>query len=364
MFISTPTTSQLAIFDGIKSSIPGRHWRDFSGSELKDLAWNVAHICTEAKSRGIEFYNTNTIDAELQRTVVLQDFVRAFATRIVALQAFSTVFYNQPLEGTDKVAVPYFPLQTAASTDWNAATGYTFGNTTEQVRDLTINKRKYQGMAFLSYEQRRQPTLNLRQLAVMNAEKLVVDVFTDIVSNNITVANFGASVKAVPAQAFTAADVADLYASATTLMWPDTGRSLTLDHNFKIPLLKDNSFKQYLSYGSTDPIRRAMIQDAYGFEDIYTVPNLAANYSPAGEFLTGWINHKSALLIGFSPIRPTQAVEKVLAMYQIAIEPESGICIEYRLWGVPQKDTSNEIVEANYGVGKGVDAALARITSQ
>src|SRR4051812_22976676 len=52
--------------------------------------------------------NTNTVNTDLKRTVIQQIFVRAFAIRTLPLHAFSTVFNGIRLEGTDKVAIPYF----------------------------------------------------------------------------------------------------------------------------------------------------------------------------------------------------------------------------------------------------------------
>jgi hypothetical protein len=128
-------------------------------------------------------------------------------------------------------------------------------------------------------------------------------------------------------------------------------------------MLKSPYFKQYLAYGSTDPIRKAYIQEAYGFEAMHSVPNLT-NYSPAGEFLTGWINHKSAVLAATSPIMPNEEVRKLLTSYDVVVDPELGIALEYRRFGDVTLDQAKEVVECSYGASKGVDAALQRMTSQ
>src|ERR1035437_2962025 len=58
---------------------------------------------------------TNTIDPSLKRVAILQEPIRAFATRVSPLRLFSTIYSNVPLQGTDEVVVPYYALQTAAS---------------------------------------------------------------------------------------------------------------------------------------------------------------------------------------------------------------------------------------------------------
>lgn len=329
--------------------------------DIRNRAVAISNTIKKNREKLIGMFNTNTIDAALQRQIILQDLLRAFATRILPLRAFCSTFTNVPLEGTDKVEVPYFALQTVASTDWNAGNGYVTGDTASSSREITVNKRKYQAMAFTSQELRRQPYQNWNQLAIMNAEKLAVDVNADVLSI-VTAANYGASVKAVAAQSFSADDVADLYGSATDLNWPDTGRSLVLTTGYKVALLKDPAFRNYLASGSTDALRKAAIKDAYGFEDIYTVPT--ANLPGNAENLKGFINHLSAALVATAPIMPAPAVRAVMVQYDVVANEDNGIAIEYRLFGDAQKDKQSEIVECNYGFAKGKAESLARITSQ
>ena len=349
--------------------------------EIRDRA--MANAAAFAKHRNMltAMFNTNTIDPALQRIVILQEMIEEFAIPLLPLQSFSAVFNNVPLEGTDQVAVPFYPLQTAASNSWDPTQGYAAGsvaNTATQMRQIavggsgttsganaaagTAKDRKWIGMAFSSYEKARQPYLNIQKLGIQNANKLGVDIFKDIVSRCITIANYGGSVKAIPAAAFSGDDVADLWEDATGANWPERGRSLVLSHKYKTPLLKDPTFKQYLSYGSTDPLRKAAIQEAYGFEDIPIVPNLDS-YSPAGENLVGWINWLYALLVATAPIMPTEEVRALMTRYDVVVHPKLGIAFEYRRFGDTTLDVSKEIVECSYGAAYGVQSALKRIVS-
>lgn len=329
--------------------------------DIHTRAIAVANMLAKHRNMLISMFNTNTIDPELQRTVILGDLVRAYAKRILPLRAFCSNIGTIPLEGNDKVAVPYFDLQTAASTDWVAATGYVTGDTASAMREVTINKRKYQGMAFTSYELRRQPYQNWQQLALMNAEKLGVDVNTDVLSV-VTAANYGAAVKVIPAAAFAADDIADLSVSADDLNWPDEGRSLVLGSAYKGSLLKDPAYKYFMNAGDTDAQRKGKIKDAYGFEDIYTLPT--ANLPQNGEHLRGFITHKSAAMVGCAPIVPGPAVRAQMVQYEIAVDPINDVAVEYRMFGDAQKDKTNEIVESNYGYAKVRETALGRITDQ
>jgi hypothetical protein len=120
------------------------------------------------EKRFAEVWNegTNTIDSTLKQDVLVDGSLRAFAKVMANLSAFATKFENVPLRGSAKVQVPFFDLQTAASTDFVAANGYVAGDTTTDNREVTINKRKYQAIRFTSEELRRQPYLMLKEVGL------------------------------------------------------------------------------------------------------------------------------------------------------------------------------------------------------
>lgn len=348
--------------------------------DIRDNAIIVSNTIKKHKAMLVEMYNANTIDAGLQRQIILSEMLEEFAIVLLPFANFSTVFNSVPLEGTDEVDVPFYPLATDNGTSWDPTTGYaTMGSTATNTRPVvvggsgttsgssapanTAKDRKWIGAQFSSYELARQPYLNVQKLMVQKANRLAVLIFQDVVSRVITAGNFGASVKAIAAPQFSADDIADLWENATGRNWPARGRSLTLTHQYKTPLLKDNTFKSYLAYGATDPLRKAMIQEAYGFEDIPIVPNLDT-YSPSGEFLRGWIAWQYAVLMATSPIMPTAEVRALMTRYDVAVHPSVGIAFEYRRFGDTTLDVTKEVVECSYGAAKGVASALARITSQ
>ncbi len=355
---------------------------ELSPAVLKDIgnrAVVTAHAIAKHKNMLIAMFNNNAIDSDLQRSVILQDMLEAYALNLIALDVFSVKYENVPLQGNDTVAVPYFPLQGTASTSFVKGTGYTTASDwTENSRKViiggdgdaatnganatagTAKDRLYQFINFTSYDMRRQPYLVVTKLAQQAANKLGVDIASQIYSRVIVTGNFGAAVKTVAAAAFSADDVADLSEYADTAEWPAIARSLVLTNTYKTPLLKDNTFKSALNYGSTDPIRKAMIQEAYGFQDIYFVPNLAAKLAAN---TVGWINHKSAVLVAFAPIMPTPEVRNLLTAYDVAVEPRSGAVLEYRKFADATKDQTNEVIESSFGANKGVDAALKIVKS-
>src|SRR5437667_11214169 len=98
--------------------------------------WNVSKETRDAFSRNrthgdrepavrnyfAEHWNSNAIDSDLMRIALFQEALEEFKIPLLALQAFSVAFQSVPLEGTDKVGVPFYPLQTASAQSWNAST--------------------------------------------------------------------------------------------------------------------------------------------------------------------------------------------------------------------------------------------------
>lgn len=303
--------------------------------------------------------NTNTVSSDIKRTVILQQMIRAFAIRVMPLSAFSTAFNAPRLEGTDKVSVPYFPLITTASTDFIAGTGYTtFVNTNSDAKAITVDKRKYLGLTWTSSELARQPFMDIGMASLLIGQQLGLDVVNDVLSL-FTLATFGASVKAEPSASFDSDDVMDLKGVADGLNWPGMGRSLLLNSTYDVNLLKDNAVKNAMAFGDSGPIREGRIVNIGGF-DYYPDCRFPTN----SEFLQGLIAFKSAMLVGFSPIGPTEEVRNLLTQYEVVVEPSTGATFEYRRFGNATTDASAQTIEANYGRLAGEAAAAGRVTSQ
>jgi ATP-dependent Clp endopeptidase proteolytic subunit ClpP len=311
--------------------------------------------------RIVPVLNTNTIATEFKRDVLLDSLMRAFKKRMIALGVFSTKFENVPLQtqgGTAKVQVPFLDLETATSTDFDAEDGYVTGDTTLDNREVTINKRKYQGLSFTSSEFRRQPYLLIEQLMGLKVEKLALDVLADVLTL-VTNANYGAAVKTSSAANFDSDDLADLKTAADDAEWPEVGRGLMLDTAYDNYIMKDDAYKLAINSMSTDVLRRGTVGPVlYGFDYIPTA-RIPAN----GENLEGIMFHKSAILVATAPIEPTAEVRAQLSAYSVIVDADCGLAFEYRSWGDPNFDESKQIVEVNYGYNVGNASALKRIVS-
>ncbi|MFO1476241.1 MAG: hypothetical protein U1F98_06265, partial [Verrucomicrobiota bacterium] len=94
-------------------------------------------------------------------------------------------------------------------------------------------------------------------------------------------------------------------------------------------------------------------------ENIYKTPNLPAMPS----HIYGWACNRNAVLVASAPIAPTEDVRAVMSQYDMAIDPESGMVLEYRRFGSAQKDVTSEFVECNYGYAPGNPDALVLFAS-
>lgn len=297
----------------------------------------------------------NTISSELQRSAIMESALIALRPMAIVLGAFSTAFRNLPLEGTNKMLVPYYPLETAPSKDFNGT--YQFDGSNTGFREVEVNKRKYQSLSISSAERARQPQLKPEIIGMQKGQKLVQDVLADILGL-FTAANYGAAVFTGLASTFDSDDVIDIAEACDTALWPELGRSLILKNTYKTPLLKDADIKNYDASGTTDPLTRAILPMLAGF-GMRPTTILPGN----GENLVGVACLPSCALVGFAPVPPAGERLKNLVGYETMEDPDSGLVLEYRAWGDPDSDAEKEVIEVNYGFAKGEAAAAKRLVS-
>lgn len=305
---------------------------------------------------------TNSIDTTLKQDVLYDQALKAFAKILAGLSAFSTKFENVPLRGTAKIQVPYIALQSAASTAWNASNGYVGGDTATDNREVTIDQRYYQAIRFTMEEFNRQPYLLLADHMRNNGEKLAYDVWINLLGA-VTVAAYaggsasGGSAYAGAASAFDSDDLADLQMAANLAQWPIPGRSLFLNATFDNALKKDNALKSALNAGTNSVTSRGTLEQMiYGFNYV-----MNSNIPTNSENLAGFICHSSALLVATAPIAPNEDLLRAGLNYSVLTDPDLGISMEVRRFGVPQMDRAYHVIECNWGKAAGVETALQRI---
>jgi len=289
---------------------------------------------------------------------ILNTAVKALARRLLPLSAFSTVYRDVVLSGTDQVQVPFIPLQQAASQNFAYADGYKTGDGVLQTRPIQINRRKYQALGITSYQLARQPILELEEILAAKANQLAEDIIADIFSQ-VTPANFPNIAYTGNPSGMDSNTLAAINKAVSDLQWPDEGRSLVVNTAVDMYLLEDNSIKNAMAFGDRNPIGEGKIPRILGF-DYFKAPVLPNN----GVNLTGFAALRYGLLTAFSPIPPTEAVKSVMVDYRQATHEATGLTLEYRLFGSAQGDVETHIIECNYGSGLGDIAQIAPIISQ
>lgn len=300
----------------------------------------------------------NNIATTLQRDGIMNGAMMALREAIPALSLFATTFEANPLlRGSNKVVVEYHPLDTQPSKDFTYANGYVFDQDTNTAsREVTINKRKYKDLSFTSEELMRQPHLNVEKKGMRAGQKLIEDVFADILGI-VTAANYPALYGPVAAGAFFPDDLQDIDTIADELKWPRSGRSMMINHAYEGNLLKDAVFYKE-RYGENNAISESRLPRLRGF-DIGTTAYIPDN----GENLQGMAIYESAILLGFAPIKP--AADGDTITYETLSDPDgSGLTIEFREWFDRKFDTMRRTIELNYGTGTGEEDAIIRIPSQ
>ena len=316
-------------------------------------------------------YSGVQVDSNLQRQVIFSEAMRAFRRKLVPLSAFAHKWESVPLEGTDVVVVPYYPLFTTASQVMTTS-GYLFGGTdVASQKNITVGgvptdtrtagrARAYQALTYSGYLMRRQPWVDILKLVVMRTEQLAIDVLNDVITANVLPSNFGNAVWSGAATAFDDTTVAALAGVASKAQWPEAMRSLVLGTDYWVNLISAPYLKQYLSSGTTDVLQEGKISRIYKFGEVIENALLPATST---NNLIGWISYPSAVGVATANILPPPGVMKLLVNYDQVTDDQIGLSFAYRYWGVPQADQDLEVIEISYGSNALETAALKRLTN-
>jgi len=340
----------------------------------------------DAQMSGYGPRNANTMSAQLLRQVILSEVMRAFRRQFASLEIFAHNFQSVPLEGTDYIEVPYYPLDTTASTEFKYSDGYVVNpNAQTLYKQIYVggigngvatpgSGRKYKALQFSAYEIRRQPWLDIQKLSIMAGEQLAIDVRGDIMGAQINSTNFANAIWTGAANGFDHTIVGNvLLQAAIAAFWPLQGRNVVLAPSYYTNLAIDPGITPLLAIGTTDVLREGIVGGLYGFENIIHDPKIPiANYIRGGDGavtagsdpnLAGFMAWPSAVLIATAPVMPPPGVLKKLVAYEQITDDQTGLAFTYQFWGNESANVDNEIIECTYGSGLGELAALFRLTS-
>lgn len=302
----------------------------------------------------------NTIPSQLQVDEIMGFALEELKYQLLPFKRLGAVFNNVPLKGTNKMLIPYYPL--AVSTTATRAEGVAYSSivtdTVTSYKEITINTSAVQGVGFTQEEAARQPAFDPARHGRLKAQKLLKDVFASIFSV-VTAANFpGTTIAATTAANFDESDVNDLMVLCDNANWPEEDRALLLSSAYygnllKQPQIIDNSKNP--SNGSN--FRDGVVRDVLGFDTtkVYNMPENSTEKIVGAALLPG------AILMGFSPVPPTDAIREQMHDYQILTDKDTGIALEYRVFANPDTAKEYRIFEIHYGFAVGDSTQLKRI---
>jgi hypothetical protein len=291
----------------------------------------------------------------LKLDVIMRKGLRALERYLSPVLALSTVFRDQVLTETDTIQVPFYPLETLTSKDFDGSYDFDGADGTLNSRPVVVDKRKYQPLEFSSKELRRNSVVDLGMILQLKIEKLAEDVLNDIFSV-VTAANFGTSTTIGAASAFDRYDLGDLKGKCTKdLQWPNGARALVLETDYVTALVKD--IMAVNTTGGDEMRREGSVGRAGGF-DIFEHPGMPTN----SENLIGLAILPYAILTAFAPIEPAEEVRANMSDYR-KYTSKQGLTLEYRSWGDPNSDSAKRTVEVSYGKAKGDGDQILRLKS-
>ena len=295
----------------------------------------------------------NTIDTNLNGTLISQAALEAFTGSFAPMNAFTTDFDPAPASKSDTIHVPYVPAASAA-VDFAAATGYTRQDSTVQKKTITLNRHKFVSWYVTDVESAKSPVVALERFGMQKGYQLAKAVYTDVLSA-VTLANFGAAAFTGLASTFDYADVVDIKAACDAADIPEAPRSIVLASGHYNALLKDSVVKDLSVYGLASN-QTGRVGRIAGF-DLYDSTLVPAN----AQNLVGFACYPSALIVAMRYLNPVGGGGD--GVYRPVADSNTGITLGYREFYDNDLGTRVAVLEAFYGFSVGESAALKRLVS-
>lgn len=315
-----------------------------------------------------KIYNGVTIDEGLKQNVIMSTALEEFRKVTGPLpKLFTMRFMDVPLEGTNTITLPYYPLYNDDLSQFyykgessDAETypeGYQFnGSYKVQSKSITVDKRLYFGLSWRSRDLSREPFFEINKFFAKMGEnlgyKLWVMIFNQIKAASYTTTGFASPIEE---SAFDSDAVAELNLKCQTMDWGSGPFNMILNSKLAFNLKVDPAIKNYAASGQTGTLYYSSLPPIYNF-NIYENPNIPDN----GEDLGGFIALPSALGIVGAPIRPDVSIP---VRYEQITDPDTGMTLEARWSGNSQMDEAGVTLEVNFGMGVLEPKALIRIVT-
>lgn len=300
----------------------------------------------------------NTVDTDLYGVAIADGALRVMQSDVKPMAVFSTNFSPAPSDRYGSVVVP---LTTAGGTSSNfdPATGYGKGDTTVSERTVTLNRHKFQSWHITDIEAVKSSFMSVANIGVEKAQKLLIDVFQDVLSV-VTAANYGNAATdklTVTAAAFDRDDLVDLATLCDSADWPEISRNVLLKPAHWRAVTKDEATASDV-YGAS-AIRQSAPNGfpMDGFAGVWRSNSIPAN----AQSLEGFACLPSAIAIANRYLPPVGGGGD--GMYIPIVEPQTGLTLGYREYYDNNSGARIAVLECFYGYTLGLATAIKRVVS-
>lgn len=327
------------------------------GKLLKEHYNKLIQYCVE---------NSASIDSSLKQHVIMRTALEQFA--IITgdvLKLFTTVFKNVPLQGTDTILVPYYPLWNVEPKPFyypgkspNPSTypeGYVSDTDYDVIsKPIVCNRREHIGLRWNSYDINRTPFYDINKFVRGMATSLGVKI-NKLTQGQIKEDNFPYTAFASPIalNQLTSTKLADVYAKCQLMNWLPIEQQMVLHTLAATELKKDPYVLSYAHSNQDDTLKRGKLPMIQNF-----VIHENANIPDNGEGLIGYVCMPEALGVVNAPIRMD---ENIPGRYGQETDPDSNLTLEIRWGGDFKTDTAFVYLEFNCGFGVLEPNALLRM---
>lgn len=281
--------------------------------------------------------------------VYAQKSLEQLIAKAPLLSAFTTDFSDSIVDGGISVTTR-LATSTYTAND-TKANGYAAQNASSSAVTVTLKQRD-NTVAFSELEWATMTPQVLQNTILPGLVGGLVNSITQDAMGLVVSGSFTTSVTS-PAASFSGSKVANIAQTLSTANVDIEGRSLIV-----LPTLYEtfvNSVSPAYNLGSSDLIQGYRTSKAYGF-NIFEYSGVPAN----GENLVGFACNKSAIAIA---MRAPIATDNSNILAQTAVDPNTGMSLQVRLWHDATAGKHYVAVTSIYGVAAGNTAALVRIKS-
>jgi hypothetical protein len=241
--------------------------------------------------------------------------------------------------------------------NYDPATGFVAQAATSTDIAVSLDNLTYVDVGFTDQEQNAISAEMLKRVFLAPLTNAVTKSIFDSILAGTTASNFSVAAYSGSKAAFDRSKIAEVVTSMTSANLPYEERAGLISPAAYGQLLKDPTISQYLSIGSTEPVRDGRIGSIHGLE-LFEYNGFPASGTAFTEGLNGLVSCKEGWVIA---TRVTNAPLTGGGVQETIVEPDSGFALAFRQYYNWQEGKMHLNMSFVNGIAKGNGAGLQRI---